>query len=50
MFLMSHADIGSLPASKRSPDWIREFSRATVDSGMGAPSFYEWSISTLAPH
>lgn len=48
VYLMSHADIGSLPASKRSPEWIRAFAAATVESGMGAPSYYEWSVSTLA--
>jgi hypothetical protein len=47
-FLMSHADIGSLPASKRSPDWVVKFAEATVASGMDAPSFYEWSVSELS--
>lgn len=47
-FVMSHADIGSLPASKRSFEWIKKFSLATVKSGLGAPSFYEWSVSTMA--
>lgn len=45
--VMSHADIGSLPASKRSAQWIRDFSQATLDAGMDAPSFYEWSVSRL---
>ncbi|MEI7632680.1 MAG: hypothetical protein WCK47_00195 [bacterium] len=45
--IMSHADIGSSPASKRSPQWIRAFAAETVKNGFGAPSFYEWSISTL---
>lgn len=48
VYIMSHADIGSLPASKRSAGWIRDFAAATVRSGLGAPSFYEWSVSTLA--
>jgi len=45
--VMTHADIGSTTESKRSPEWIRAFSEDTVKSGFGAPSFYEWSISTL---
>jgi hypothetical protein len=48
IFIMSHADIGSQPQSKRSPEWIRQFAQDTVDAGLGAPVFYEWSISTLA--
>ncbi len=48
LFIMSHADIGSAAASKRSWDWIREFAAETVKSGLGAPSFYEWSVSTIA--
>ncbi len=47
-FVMSHADIGSLPASKRSFDWIQQFAAATVQCGLGAPSAYEWSVSTMA--
>lgn len=47
-FLMSHADIGSLPASKRDRAWIRKFAWATVSAGMSAPSFYEWSVSELS--
>lgn len=53
IFIMSHADIGSQPASRRSPKWIRQFAEETVRAGLGAPSFYEWHISTLAqpsPH
>jgi sialidase-1 len=48
LFIMSHADIGSQPASKRSPQWIQRFAEETVRAGLGAPSFYEWHISTLA--
>ena len=48
IFIMSHADIGSRPQSKRNPDWIRQFAAETVRAGLGAPSFYEWHVSTLA--
>ncbi len=48
IFIMSHADIGSRPESKRSLEWIRQFSSETLKAGFGAPSFYEWHISTLA--
>lgn len=48
IFLFSHADIGSKPASKRSVEWIRQFAEETVRAGFGAPSFYEWHISTMA--
>jgi hypothetical protein len=48
IFLTSHADIGSKPASKRRVDWIRRFAEETVRAGFGAPSFYEWHISTMA--
>jgi hypothetical protein len=48
LFIMSHADIGSAAASKRSWEWIRSFAGETVKSGLGAPSFYEWSVSTIA--
>jgi hypothetical protein len=47
IFIMSHADIGSQPQSKRSPEWIRQFAQDTLAAGLGAPVFYEWSISTL---
>ena len=47
LFIMTHADIGSLPASKRSWEWIQQFSHETVQSGLSAPSFYEWSVSTM---
>lgn len=47
IFIMTHADIGSSPASKRSYGWIQKFAARTVDSGLGAPSFYEWSVSTM---
>jgi hypothetical protein len=47
-FIMTHADIGSLPESRRSREWIRSFAEATVRSGLGAPSFYEWSVSAFA--
>ena len=48
IFIMSHADIGSRPESKRNREWIRQFAEETVRAGLGAPSFYEWHISTLA--
>lgn len=47
-FIMTHADIGSSPSSKRSFEWIQQFARTTVDNGLGAPTFYEWSVSTMA--
>ena len=39
---------GARPESKRSLEWIRQFSVETVKAGFGAPSFYEWHISTMA--
>ncbi len=48
LFLFSHADVGSLPASRRSPDWIRRFAQETLRAGFNAPLFYEWSVSRLA--
>lgn len=48
LFLMSHADIGSRPESKRSVEWIRKFAAETVRAGFGAPAFYEWHVSRLA--
>ena len=47
LFIMSHADIGSNAASKRPWPWIRRFAEETLASGFNAPSFYEWSVSTL---
>ena len=48
LFIMSHADIGSRPESKRSVEWIRQFAVETVRAGFGAPAFYEWHVSRLA--
>ncbi len=48
IFITSHADIGSKPESRRSIEWIRRFADETVRAGFGAPSFYEWHISTMA--
>lgn len=48
IYIMSHADIGSLPASRRSAEWIRKFADETVRSGLSAPSYYEWSVSRLS--
>ncbi len=48
IFLTSHADIGSKPESRRDAKWIRSFAKETVRAGFGAPTFYEWHISTLA--
>jgi hypothetical protein len=47
IFILSHADIGSRPESKRSVEWIRQFATDTVRAGLGAPSFYEWHISRM---
>ena len=47
LFIMSHADIGSNAASKRPWPWIQRFAEETLSSGFNAPSFYEWSVSTL---
>jgi len=49
MVVHSHADIGSLPASKRSPQWIEEFRKESVAAGFNEATFYEWSVSKLAP-
>lgn len=47
-FIASHADIGSVSASKRSYRWIQEFAHETLKCGFDAPSFYEWAVSTMA--
>ncbi len=44
VFLMTHADVGSLPASRRSSSWVAEFQQESIRSGFDAASFYEWSI------
>lgn len=46
--LCSHADIGSNPASLRSPSWIREFHQESLKAGFHTSTYYEWSISRLA--
>ncbi len=48
IWLVSHADIGSKPESKRSIEWIQSFARETLAAGFNAPCFYEWHISTMA--
>jgi len=46
--LMSHVDIGSLPVSKRSREWILNFEHDSKAAGFRIPSYYEWSLSVMA--
>lgn len=48
VFLMTHSDIGSIPESKRSPEWIRSLTEIAMHNGFGGTCFYEWSISRWA--
>lgn len=44
VFLMTHADVGSLPASRRSFSWVAAFQKESTSSGFDAASFYELSV------
>ncbi|PKO15525.1 hypothetical protein CVU37_12830 [candidate division BRC1 bacterium HGW-BRC1-1] len=47
LWLMSHADIGSLAASKREWPWIQQFAKESLAAGFNCPSFYEWSVTVI---